>query len=85
MLSYGSKSYKPIRLHDFVECSFSLTNWLFGMCIVDIPSVLEVLPGVLEIEKETLFGETKLIFWSTGKVTNKIGSVGRQIKIKFES
>ena len=55
------------------------------MCIVDISSVLEVLPGVLEIEKETLFGETKLIFWSTGKVTNKIESVGRQMKIKFES
>ena len=43
-----------MRLHDFSECSFSLTTWLFGGIITDIPSVLEVLPVVLEIEKETL-------------------------------
>ena len=36
------------------ECSFSLMTWLFGMIIIDIPSVLEVLPVVVEIEKETL-------------------------------
>ena len=36
------------------ECSFSLTTWLFGMIIIDIPSVLEALPVVVEIEKETL-------------------------------
>ena len=54
MLSYGSKSYGPIRLHDFSECSFSFTIWLFGMTIIDIPSVLEVLSVVLEIQKETL-------------------------------
>ena len=52
MLSYGSKSYWPIRLHEFSECSFSLTTWLFGMIIIDIPSVLEVLAVVLEIEKD---------------------------------
>ena len=27
---------------------------------------------------EFLHGETKLIFWSTGKTTKKLGSVGRQ-------
>ena len=27
---------------------------MFGMIIIDVPSVLEVLPSVLEIEKETL-------------------------------
>ena len=34
-------------MHDF-------TTWLFGMIIIDIPSVLAVLPVVIEIEKETL-------------------------------
>ena len=32
----------------------SLTNWLFGIIIINIASVLEVLPVVLEIEKEAL-------------------------------
>ena len=27
-----------------------------------------------------LYGETKLIFWSTGKTANKIGLVGRKNK-----
>ena len=54
MLSYGSKSYWPIILHDCSECYFSLTTWLFGMIIIDIPSVLAVLLVVLEIEKEIL-------------------------------
>ena len=31
LLSYGSKSYWPIRLHGFSEFSISLTTWLFGM------------------------------------------------------
>ena len=31
-----------------------LTTWLFGMIIIDICSVLEVLPVELEIEKDTL-------------------------------
>ena len=36
------------------QCSFSLTTWLFGMIIIDIPRVQEVFPVVLEIKKETL-------------------------------
>ena len=28
--------------------------------------------------REFLHGETKLIFWSMGKTTKKLGSVGRQ-------
>ena len=31
LLSYGSESYWPIRLHDFSESSISLTVWVFGM------------------------------------------------------
>ena len=27
-----------------------------------------------------MLGETKLIFWSTGKAAKKVGSVGRQYK-----
>ena len=54
LLSYGSKSPWPIRLHDSSECSFSFTTWLFGMILIDIPSVSVVLPVVLEMEKETL-------------------------------
>ena len=54
MLSYGSKSYLPIRLLDFSECSVSLTTWLFGMIVVGIFSVSEVLLFVPEIEKEIL-------------------------------
>ena len=41
-------------LHGFAECSFFLNIWQFGMIIVDIPSVLDVLLVVLEIEKEML-------------------------------
>ena len=33
---------------------FFLTTWLFGMTLIEISSILEVLPVVLEIEKETL-------------------------------
>ena len=33
---------------------FSLTTWLSGMIIIDIPSVLELLPVVLKTEQETL-------------------------------
>ena len=33
-------SYWPIRLHAFSKFSFSLTTLLFGMVIIDIPSVL---------------------------------------------
>ena len=29
LLSYGSQSYWPSRLHDFSDCSISLTTWLF--------------------------------------------------------
>ena len=36
------------------ECSFCSTIWLFGKIIIDIPSVLKVLPVVLEIEREIL-------------------------------
>ena len=54
LLLYGSKSHWPVRLHDFFECSFSLTTWLFRMIIIDIPRVLEVFPVVLELEQETL-------------------------------
>ena len=54
MLSYGLKSYLPIRLLDFSECSVSLTTWVFGMIVVGIFSVSEVLLFVLEIEKEIL-------------------------------
>ena len=36
------------------ECSFCSTIWLFGKIIIDITSVLEVLPVVLEIEREIL-------------------------------
>ena len=38
----------------FSECGFCSTIWLFGKIIIDIPSVLEVLPVVLEIEREIL-------------------------------
>ena len=41
-------------MHDFSECSFSLTTSLFGMIIIDIPSVLKLLPFVLEREKKTV-------------------------------
>ena len=54
LLSYEAKSYWPVRLHDFSECSFSLTTRLFGMIVINILSVLEVLPVALEIKKETL-------------------------------
>ena len=53
-MSYGSKSYWPIRLHDISQCSFSLITWLLGMIIIDIISVLEVLTVVLEIKEKTL-------------------------------
>ena len=41
-------------MHDFSGCSFSLIFWVFGMVIIDIPNVLDVLPVVLEIEEDTL-------------------------------
>ena len=43
-------------MHDFSGFSFCLTSWLFGMIEIDILSVLlEVLPVVLEMKKETLY------------------------------
>ena len=33
----------------------SLTTWLFGKIIIDIPGVFEILPVELDIEKETSF------------------------------
>ena len=42
LLSYGSKSHWPIILHDFSECSFSLTTWLVRVIMIDAFSVLEV-------------------------------------------
>ena len=53
LLSYGSRSYLAIRLHYFSEYSLALTTSLFRMIIIDITSVLKVVPVVLEIEKET--------------------------------
>ena len=49
------KAIWRIRMHDFSECSFSLTTSLFGMIIIDIASVLKLLPYVLEREKKTSF------------------------------
>ena len=49
-----TKSYCPIRFHDFSKCGFFLTTCLLLMIIIDIPSVLEVLSVVLEVERETL-------------------------------
>ena len=40
LLSYGSKSYRPIRLHDFWECSISLTTCLFRMIQILSPFLL---------------------------------------------
>ena len=37
-------------------------------------------PKRYQIGKQNMLGETKLIFWSTGKTAKKIGSVGRQNK-----
>ena len=65
LLSYGSESPWPIRLHDSSECSFSFTTWLFGMILIDIPSVSVVLPVVLEMEKETVIGNSVLYIWSS--------------------
>ena len=40
LLRYGSKSYWPIRLHDFWECSISLTTCLFRMIQILSPFLL---------------------------------------------
>ena len=46
------------KVIDQLDCMifpvFSLITWLFGMIIIDIPSVLEASQVVLEIEQETL-------------------------------
>ena len=34
LLRYGSKNYWPITFHDFCECNFSLTTWLFGIIVI---------------------------------------------------
>ena len=42
LLSCGLKSHWSIRLLDFSEYSFSLTFWVFGMNITDIPRIWEL-------------------------------------------
>ena len=39
---------------DFSEFSICLTTWLFGIIMIGIPSVLELLPVVVEKDKKTL-------------------------------
>ena len=45
------KSYLLIKLHDFSDSNLSLTTFLFGISIIDMPSVLKVLQVTLEIDR----------------------------------
>ena len=45
------KSYWLIKLHDFSDSNLSLTTFLFGISIIDMPSVLKVLQVTLEIDR----------------------------------
>ena len=66
LLSYGLKTYRPIRFYDIFKCSFILISWLFGMIMINISSVLEVFPSVLKIKKQFLL--LVIVYRVTGPV-----------------
>ena len=65
LLSCGLKSHWPIRLHDFSEYSFSLTFWVFGMNITDIPRIWELYSCTVNRKGNFIISNSVSYTWSS--------------------
>ena len=65
LLSCGLKSHWPIRLHDFSEYSFSLTLWVFGMNITDIPRIWELYSCTVNRKGNFIISNSVSYTWSS--------------------